>query len=746
MSCGFPYTYNYFLSGDCSNTNSGVISFDISGGAGPYAVSEVTTTGVLPLSASTNNYYFSGLSAGTYTLSITDSCVSPTTINVPFVVSSGSCLSSSITNTTCGFNNGTLIATFSPYYGTGTVSLYETTLGYISSALTISSSATFLNLTGGTYYVIGDDGGGCTGKSESCIIKSSTTLDFGYYVISDGSCVVSDGSGKIFITGQTGTPPYTYVWSSNANGQTGSTVTGLTAGNYGVTVTDSLGCSKTVKGIVVSEVLPVGIVSLTTVSPNCFSNDGEVFVQLTGGTSPFYFSGSNGTVGITFADNFTFTGLSTGTLTVNVTDAGLCTASGVVSLLTPNGFSIANISTINSNCNNNDGQINITLNGGSNSGTYVYTLIDSSGNTVDTVTLATICDFTNVSSGVYTIKIENGTCVFTGTTTVSNTNLYTISASTTGTTCGFDNGSIQIIATSGGASYTYQITGKPPQPSTTFNNLAQGFYDITVTDGSACQQYDTVYVNGSSGMYFDLFVSQPLFGNDGEISTLISSGEPPFTFNWSSNVNGQTGTTVTGLTAGTYSLEVIDDNGCVFTRTTTLIGTTQYSTYQSYNICSQDFVDTGVLGKRGILQMLYEGYFDLTSGDTNCVLNSAIFTADVMVNGVVQQSIFYTSTGFEDTPTDNDWVTAITNLLYTFGGISSVIVNLDTNQIIITSGCQTEGEGCQTKSVTTLDDANVKISLNIDYDISCVECEISQKVFQDDFEFIFQDDNSYIFQ
>jgi hypothetical protein len=38
------------------------------------------------------------------------------------------------------------------------------------------------------------------------------------------------------------------------------------------------------------------------------------------------------------------------------------------------------------------------------------------------------------------------------------------------------------------------------------------------------------------------------------------------------------------------------------------------------------------------------------------------------------------------------------------------------------------------------------INLLIDYDISCVECGVYQKVFQDDFEFVFQDDNSYIFQ
>jgi hypothetical protein len=116
------------------------------------------------------------------------------------------------------------------------------------------------------------------------------------------------------------------------------------------------------------------------------------------------------------------------------------------------------------------------------------------------------------------------------------------------------------------------------------------------------------------------------------------------------------------------------------------------------------------------------------------------------VSGVTQQSIFYTSTGFDDVPTDNDWVSAITNLLYTFNGISSVSINIETNQVLITSGCIQQGTGCQTKSVTALDDANVIINLYIDYDISCVECETYQKVFQDDFEFIFQDDNSYIFQ
>jgi hypothetical protein len=743
MSCGVVSIYNFSVTGDCSNTNSGVVYFDISGGTSPYTVSEISTTGLLPTSALTTSYSFSGMSADTYSVQIVDSCLTAYTLNVNIPISSGTCVSINSQNTLCNDPNGVISATTQNYYGGGGFSLYDINDNLVSSVSGVGGSWVFNALSADTYYVIGDDGGGCTGKSQSCIVKSSTTFSYGFYVVNDASCIPGSGSGKIFITGQTGNPPYTYLWS---NGQTGSTITGLTQGTYFVTATDSTGCPYSSSQTVYT-VDPPNIVSFTTTSPSCFINDGEVEVLVVGGTSPYYFSGSNGTVGITFSDTFVFTGLSSGVLTVTVTDAGLCTDTDSVSLITPNGFSIVSISTTNSNCNNVDGIIDVVINSGTPSGTFTYVIIDSSGNTISTNTAGTVYQFPPVSSGVYTIEIDNGSCTYTGTTTVSNTNLYTISASTSGTTCGFNNGSIQIIATSGGTlPYTYQITGQPVGTMSTFNNLSQGFYDITVTDASGCQQFETVYVDGSIGVYFDLFVLQPISGNDGEISALISSGQPPFTYNWSSNVNGQTGSTVTGLTGGSYSLEVIDDDGCVFIKTTTLVGTTQYLTYQTYNVCSQDFVNTGVLGKRGISEMLYEGYFDLTSGDTNCILNSAIFTTEITVDGVTQQSVFYTSTGFNDVPTDNEWVTAITNLLYTFSGISSVSVNIGTNQIIITSGCKSVGVGCQTKSVTELDDANVKINLNIDYDISCVACGIQQKIFQDDFEFIFQDDNNYIFQ
>ena len=159
-------------------------------------------------------------------------------------------------------------------------------------------------------------------------------------------------------------------------------------------------------------------------------------------------------------------------------------------------------------------------------------------------------------------------------------------------------------------------------------------------------------ISASTGVFFDLSTTQPITGNDGEIDVLIYNGEPPFTYNWSSNVGSQTGLLITGLTAGTYTLEVIDNNGCTYTKSTILNGTNRVSTYQKYTICDTQFENTDIIGKRGIQQMYNEGFYDLTLGDVNCVVNSAKFTATLNVNDVVKNIEFYTSNGLTDFPSD----------------------------------------------------------------------------------------------
>jgi hypothetical protein len=190
-------------------------------------------------------------------------------------------------NTLCGLDNGSVSAMTSNLYGAATFDLYETTNGFISTIYTEYDNYQFTNLSAGTYYVVANDGGGCTGQSDTIIIQDSNTVDFGLYVVNDAGCAVN--SGKIFVTGLTGNPPYTYLWS---NGSTGSTITGLTTGGYNVTVTDNTGCSVSKTGLV-SQVPPLGIASILTTDPSCYSSDGEITVYITGGTAPYNFSASS---------------------------------------------------------------------------------------------------------------------------------------------------------------------------------------------------------------------------------------------------------------------------------------------------------------------------------------------------------------------------------------------------------------------------------------------------------------------
>jgi len=721
MSCGFILP-TITITGDCTNSSLGSVYIEFTGStAPPYTVSEVTTSGLFPTSASTTNYYVDNLPSGYYTLLVEDFCSPPTEELINIYISSGSCVSIATSGTTCGENNGLLEITFSPFYGNGTAYLYDITHNLIGSATTLTQSFVYpQQLQPGIYYVIGDDGGGCTGRSETCIIYSSTSIDYGFEVINNNSCNGLVNNGQITVTGLTGTPPYTYLWS---NGQTGTTITGLTNGFYSVTVTDSNNCSL-IKTTEVQLIPPVEVVSMIPTQPTCFNSDGEVIVNILGGTPPYFYSGSNGTTIVTTDQTYTFTGLSSGLFTVVVTDNGLCSDIQSVSLLTPNAFSVGTITTTNSTCSSNNGTIDIILNGGAPSGNFQYTLIDSSGNTVSTFTTTTLASFTGLDSDTYTLEIVNGSgCLFTTTVTINNTDLFTISATTNNTTCGQNNGTVTISATTGGTTpYTYQITGKPSQLTPTFTNLSSGNYIATVIDSNGCVQTTGFTIGGSSGVYFDFFTQQPINGADGEIEVLISSGEPPFTYNWSSNVNGQTGTTITGLTADTYTLTIVDDNGCVLTKNTNLSGTELISATQTFTVCSSNFENTGVVGRRGLLQMLNEGYYDLTIGDTDCILNNTVFTAKVTVDGEQKIQSFFSGTTLNEYPTDNEWIEVVNDLLLEFNGIGDVEFDLVRNVIKITNNCTDTTKGCNGTVYNSLADVEVIIDLSIDYNISCFEC------------------------
>jgi len=680
------FNYNIAVTGDCSNTNSGSISLTLTGGTPPYTVQWLSPS-LPPDIVTTSPAVKTGLSATTYSVRVNDSTL-PTNsefyINIP--VSSGVCASIlGVMGTTCSVNNGAVTGTSTSDYSSTTFYLYHGDGVFSQSATTSQSTIQFGSLTAGTYYMTVLDLGGCTGQSANFIVEDSDTLDYGLYTVPNSSCGGS-AMGKIMITGLTGTPPYTYLWTTSA---TGSTVTGLTAGIYSVSVTDFYGCVTT-KSATIVDVPPIGLGAFTATQPTCFSADGVLTIQITGGTAPYYYSASTGDVVVQYPTSWTISGLSSGNYSFQVTDAALCTIVTGTDLTSPNGITSVSISSQGSTCSSNGGSITVSVIGGTSP--YIYTLIYPNGNTLNVSNNQSTQLFSNLYSGTYSVAVQDQSgCYYMDEITLYATNTFTISTETTGTTCNANNGYITVTKSDGGASpFDYSLDGLVNINDTTlsaitFDNVSSGQHTITVTDSTGCTQTTQVYVVSSPPLDYSLYSTSCGTGSEGLLTAFISSGTPPFTFTWSDNVpNNPQEITVQGLTGGTYNLTIVDDNGCSLSRITDITCDAAHVSYQTYVMGSEVF-NIQSQTKFGLLQMLNVGFDDLTSGNTSCSLISATFTVKVSVNplGLTTSDTFFTTTSLNVAPSDNDYYDTVVSLLNTIPGIGVITVDSANNQITI---------------------------------------------------------------
>jgi hypothetical protein len=246
----------------------------------------------------------------------------------------------------------------------------------------------------------------------------------------------------------------------------------------------------------------------------------------------------------------------------------------------------------------------------------------------------------------------------------------------------------------------------------TFNNLTAGNHIVSVSDADDCIQTANILILGSSPLDFSLYSTSCGTGNSGKITAFINQGVTPFSFYWSDNVpNNPQQIQVSGLTGGTYSLTVVGNDGCSLARTTTISCNVSLTSYQTYVMGAEVFnIESPT--KFGILQMLNEGFYDLTIDNTGCDLVSATFTAKVSVTplDLTTSETFYTSTSLGNVPDDNLYYDTITQLLLSIPGIGSVVVNPSNNIITIETA----------RGNDTLIGQEIVIDLIIEYDIICL--------------------------
>ncbi|MCH2022837.1 MAG: T9SS type A sorting domain-containing protein [Saprospiraceae bacterium] len=218
---------------------------------------------------------------------------------------------------------------------------------------------------------------------------------------------VGDSTGSIISNGHSGISPYSYIWAANANNQTGSTATGLSAGTYSVTVTDSIGCAISTSLTLLD---PPSTISVSDSTSNILCTGGSTGWSLilpSGGVPPYNYLWSNGQ-----ASN-PLTNVGANTYTATVTDSYGCEDSISVTLTEP---SLALTGSITDNA---DGTLTANASGGT--GAYSYLWDPATGN-------QTTATATGLTSGNYYVVISDSNgCTELVTIQVTIVNNYNIS-------------------------------------------------------------------------------------------------------------------------------------------------------------------------------------------------------------------------------------------------------------------------------------------------------------------------------
>ncbi len=191
----------------------------------------------------------------------------------------------------------------------------------------LGTNPTVSSLPAGTYYVTVTDANGCTVIDSVTLININPPIHITYTTVNVLCHGDNTGSAQLHVTG--GTPPYQYAWSPNVG--TTATVNNLFAGQYFVTVTDNVGCTD-IDSLIITE--PDSAILITVdsiINVTCFNgSDGAIGITVGGGTPPYTYLWSNGSI----AQDLHF--LPAGTYIVTVTDAHHCKDYDTITVTQPN--------------------------------------------------------------------------------------------------------------------------------------------------------------------------------------------------------------------------------------------------------------------------------------------------------------------------------------------------------------------------------------------------------------------------
>jgi gliding motility-associated-like protein len=415
------------------------------------------------------------------------------------------------------------------------------------------SSCTSPTLTAnasGSYVVTVTDQVGCFEKDTVNVgVSPQVTL-----TKQDVSCSgASTGSATLTPAGTVSGSSYSYSWNTTPV-QTTASITGLVAGTYTATVTDTQrGCSLTVPVTITQPATPV-VLNTTKSNVTCFGlNNGIISTSVTGGVPPYSYAwtgAANGTANGLY-------NLPAGTYNLNVTDLKGCIISTSVIITQPAQLTATMVKVRNVKCfGMANGKAYVVVVGGTFPYTYQWT---GGAGTSDTAT--------NLNAGTYTVNITDAKgCTTSASVTITQPQALSVSTTASSINCfGAANGSIASVVVGGTLPYSLAWNTVPVQSTGTISNLTPGTYTITVTDSQGCTASSTKSVSQPlAPLSLSVVSTKDVSCNgaaDGSATLSLSGGTAPYSSTWNT-VPTLSGLNQTALSGGTYKVVVVDAKGC----------------------------------------------------------------------------------------------------------------------------------------------------------------------------------------